>query len=102
MNASIKSETIVAAAVAQSLFITVPAVTLPNGVTVPSFQIGQYICAKGEDGKAIVSATAAPWVEINFADSKDACLAAGCNLITELQALAIAHDIVGVNEFRHC
>lgn len=84
------------APVVEAGFITVPAVTLPNGVTVPSFQVGQYICAKGEDGKAIVSATAAPWVDINYADSRAACQTLGGNLITELQYLAIAHDIANV------
>lgn len=78
----------------ENLFVTVPAVTLPNGVTVPSFQVGQYFCSKNDDGLATVSATAAPWVEVNYHDAVAACKAANLNLITELQALAIAHDIV--------
>ncbi|MFZ3286227.1 MAG: hypothetical protein WA191_05210 [Telluria sp.] len=76
-----------------NLFVTVPAITLPNSVTVPSFQVGQYLCAKGEDGTAVVSATAAPWVRINYAEAGQACAAIGGKLITELQYLAIAHDI---------
>jgi len=42
-------------------FIIVPAVTLPSGTLVPSFQVGQYACGRGEDGKAIVTPEAAPW-----------------------------------------
>jgi len=80
----------------ENLFATVPAVTLPNGITVPSFQVGQHFCSKGEDGLATVSATAAPWVRINYHAAIEACKAAGLNLITELQALAIAHDVAQV------
>lgn len=76
----------------QNHFITVPETTLPNGIVVPSFRVGQYACAKGEDGKASVQPDAAPWVRINFADAKAACEAAGYALITELQWLAIAYD----------
>jgi hypothetical protein len=79
------------------LFITVPETTLPNGAVVPAFQVGQYLCSKGEDGKATVSVTAKPWVRINFADAKKACEDAGFKLITELQCLAIAHNIAQQN-----
>jgi formylglycine-generating enzyme required for sulfatase activity len=75
-------------------FITVPEVTLPNGTVVPSFQVGQYACSKSEDGLAAVTAEGAPWVRINFEEAKAACAAAGFALITELQWLAIAHDVV--------
>jgi len=81
----------------ENLFATVPAVTLPNGVTVPSFQVGQYFCSKGEDGLATVSATTTPWVRINYHAAVAACKAAGLNLITELQALAIAYDVANVH-----
>lgn len=73
-------------------FITIPETTLPNGVVVPSFEVGQYACTQGEDGKAAVTAAAVPWVRINFAEAKAACEKAGYKLITELQWLAIAHD----------
>jgi len=73
-------------------FITVPEVTLPNGTVVPSFRVGQYACTQGVDGKAMVTADAAPWVRINYADAVKACAAAGYQLITELQWLAIAWD----------
>jgi len=73
-------------------FIIVPAVTLPSGTLVPSFQVGQYACGRGEDGKAIVTPEAAPWVSIKYHDAIKACEAAGYRLITELQWLAIAHD----------
>ncbi len=71
-------------------FITVPDTTLPNGITVPSFQVGQYAATKSEDGKLTIRADAAPWVRINYADAKKACESAGYKLITETQWLAIA------------
>lgn len=77
----------------ENLLVTVPAITLPNGVTVPSFKVGQYLCAKGVDCLAVVSASLAPWVSINYAEARAACEAAGMRLITELQYLAIALDI---------
>lgn len=76
------------------LFITVPETTLPNGTVVPSFPVGKYACSRSDDGKAIVVADRKPWVEINYNEAREACTAAGFNLLTELQALAIAHDIV--------
>lgn len=76
-----------------SIFITVPETTLPNGKIIPSFQVGQYLCSKGVDGKAASSPEGTPWVSINFKEAKAACEAAGFNLITETQALAIAHNV---------
>src|ERR1019366_2944319 len=60
-----------------------------------SFEVGQYICSRTEDGKAAVTATGTPWVEINYHDARKVCGVAGFKLITELQFLAIAHDIAG-------
>jgi len=74
------------------LFITVPETTLPNGTVVPSFMVGQYACTQGED-KAAVTADAAPWVRINYHEARALCKKAGYELITELQWLAIAHDV---------
>ncbi|MBC7860316.1 MAG: hypothetical protein H7Z39_16405 [Burkholderiaceae bacterium] len=84
---------------ANNAFVTVPETTLPGGQVVPSFQVGQYLCAKGPMGIPQVAAMSQPWVEINYAEARQACAAAGLSLITELQALAIAHDIVnqGIN-----
>lgn len=73
-------------------FITVPETTLPGGRIVPSFRVSQYICTPGADGKAAVSPKAAPWVRINFAEAKEACIKAGYKLLTESQWLAIALD----------
>jgi formylglycine-generating enzyme required for sulfatase activity len=81
------------ARVAQHLFVTVPETTLPNGTVVPAFQVGQYHCSKGQDGKVAIIASAKPWVEINYADARQACTAAGYALLTELQALAIAYNV---------
>lgn len=74
----------------QNNFITVPEIKLPNGVIVPSFKVGQFVCSQGEDGKAAVTAEGTPWVRINFTNAKAACEAAGLKLITESQWLAIA------------
>lgn len=65
--------------------ITVPETTLPNGLVVPAFQVGQHHATRREDGT--------PWVEINYHDSRAAAERAGLQLITETQCLAIAHDI---------
>lgn len=82
-----------------NLFVTVPEVTLPNGLVVPSFRAGQYYCSKGDNGKAAVNAEGKPWLRINYHEARQACADAGFALLTELQALAIAHDVSqqGVN-----
>lgn len=85
------------------LFVTVPKTTLPNGIVVPSFQVGRYACSKTaafhpgdfSTHKAAISAIAPPWVNIKWHDARKACEAAGYKLLSELQALAIAHDIAG-------
>ncbi len=74
-------------------FITVPQTILPDGSIEPSFQVGQYATTKGADGKATITADCAPWVRINFADAKQACLDAGYKMITERQWLAIAWNV---------
>lgn len=78
---------------ADNAFVTVPDVTLPNGTLVPSFQVGQYLCTRGPMGIPLINAGAAPWVEINYHEARSACEAIDGKLITELQYLAIAHDI---------
>ena len=40
----------------QDLFVKVPQTTLPNGRVVPAFEVGQYLCSKGADGRAICRA----------------------------------------------
>ncbi len=77
-------------------FAVVPETTLPNGTVVPSFLVGRYLCSKSAGGSAIVSRIAAPWVEIDYHAARQACLDAGYQLITELQALALAHNIASV------
>jgi len=75
------------------MFVTVPETTLPNGTVVPTFQVGRYLCTKGDDGRATVNATGKPWVRVSYHDARKACIDAGFKLITELQALAIAWNI---------
>ncbi|MRV72528.1 hypothetical protein GJ700_12490 [Duganella sp. FT92W] len=79
--------------VADNEFITVPDVTLPNGTVVPSFKVGKYLCSRGPMDVAQINATAAPWVHVDHNEAREACKAIGGQLITELQALAIAYDI---------
>jgi formylglycine-generating enzyme required for sulfatase activity len=76
-----------------NLFVTVPETTLPNGYVVRAFQVGQYYCAKGDDGKAVISAEGKPWVGINYAEARAACAAIGGALLTESQALALAWNV---------
>ena len=82
-----------AAALATDIFITVPETTLPGGITVPAFRVGQYVCTQDPAGRDAVTAEGAPWVRINFEEAKAACIAAGYSLITELQWLAIAYNV---------
>jgi len=77
----------------QQNFITVPEVALPNGKVVPSFKVAQYLCSQSNTGDIAVNGASKPWVNISYHDAVSACKAQGFVLITELQALAIAHDI---------
>jgi hypothetical protein len=76
-------------------FIAVPATTLPGGVDVPAFAVARWLAARGPDGQVLLSETAPPWVCISYHAARLACALAGFELLTELQALAIAHDIAG-------
>jgi formylglycine-generating enzyme required for sulfatase activity len=80
------------ATVATDLFVTVPETTLPNGAVVPAFQVGQYLCSLGADGKAAVTAEGEPFVEADYHTARQACANAGYALITETQALAMAYN----------
>ena len=95
MNA-VTENTSAAVPQALSTFVTVPATTLPGGHIEPSFQVGRYLCSKSSAGTAVIDATLAPWVNINYADARAACAAAGFKLITERQAMALAVNIAGV------
>jgi formylglycine-generating enzyme required for sulfatase activity len=92
----------------ENQFVTTPQITLPNGAIIAPFQIGAYLCTRGEKNEAGVSpsdteapvqasvlANFTPWVSINYRDAIKACEAAGFKLVTELQYLAIAFDIAG-------
>lgn len=75
-----------------NLFVTVPEITLPGGIFVPAFRVGQYACSQREDGMAIVTADGAPWVNINFEEAQATCVEAGFALLTERQWLSMAHN----------
>lgn len=73
----------------ENRFITVPEMTLPSGIVVPSFLYGQFACSKGADGKAVITEDGTPWVNISFVEAKAACADIGGQLVTETQELAI-------------
>lgn len=74
-------------------FASVPATTLPGGLHVPAFRVAKYLTSKGDDGRAMISATREPWVNIDYRDANAAAKAAGMALITESQNLALAYQI---------
>lgn len=74
-------------------FVQVPQVALPTGQIVPAFLVGQYHSHRAADGSISVDGKNTPTVNIKYAAAREACTAAGGNLITELQYLAIAYDI---------
>lgn len=74
-------------------FIVVPATTLPCGITVPAFAVARWLAARGPGGRVLLSESARPWVNIGYHAALDACRRAGMGLLTELQALALAHDV---------
>ncbi|THF61432.1 hypothetical protein E6C76_20335 [Pseudothauera nasutitermitis] len=80
----------------ENAFVIVPETRLPDGSIVPSFEVGQYLCSQSTDGRVQVVADAAPWVNINYRAAVAACKDAGFALITERQALAIAHNAAGL------
>lgn len=88
-----------------TMFISIPETTLPSGLNVPAFQVARYpstagaINASGASCKRIgdrqarqadITADGHPWVNINYHDARKAAAAAGYQLLTESQALAIA------------
>ena len=90
MNATSKLEVVV-----KHEFVNVPETTLPNGTIVPEFKVGKYITGRENDQLAI-SETATPWVEIDYYAACAAAKDAGYAMITELQYLALAHNIASV------
>lgn len=77
----------------EQMFITVPERTLPDGIAVPSFKVGKYLCSKGDEDRVALSANEKPWVQINYHDAVAACEAIDAHLLRETQALSIALDI---------
>lgn len=76
-------------------FVTVPETVLPNGTIVPEFKVGKYITGR-EGDQLVINATSQPWVLISFLDAQAEAKKAGLALITELQYLALAHNIASV------
>lgn len=102
-TATATEQSAIAAPAVENLFVTVPETTLPcvikdgiivrPSIVVPAFQVGQYLCSKGADGKAVVAAAGTPWVDITYADARQACVDAGYALLTETQALSLAFNL---------
>lgn len=80
-------------ALATSIYITVPQVTLPDGTVVESFRATKFLSSQAAGGFAVSKEDGKPWVNINYDDARKACLLSGATLILESQALAIAYDI---------
>lgn len=78
---------------ALTTFIEVPEVTLPGGLVVPAFRVSKYLAGHGDGDLPVFGADVAPWVRINFAESRAAAERSGLAVITESQWLAIAYDI---------
>ena len=76
----------------ENLFIPVPKTTIPGGIIVPPFHVGQYICTQ-QDGKAAVTADGAPWLVNTFDEARKACEAAGFKLLTDRQFAALCTNI---------
>ena len=84
---------IVASSLVDSEFVLVPESKLPNGHVEPAFLVARYLSSKGPAGIPQSTPAGEPWIEIDYHDARAACESAGLKLITELQWLALAHDI---------
>jgi hypothetical protein len=83
----------------ENLFTNVPEITLPSGIVVPAFQVGTYLCSKGDDGQPIVVADRKPWVSISYHDAMNVLAnSADLHPLTGTQSLAIAWDIINQDE----
>jgi len=78
---------------ADSEFVEVPEITLPNGHVEPAFLVARYLSSKGPAGIAQSTQGGTPWVEIDYHEARKACEAVSGQLITETQWLAIAWNI---------
>ena len=74
-------------------FVMVPETLLPCGIRVPAFAVARWLAARGRHGRVMLGEDAPPWVNISYHAARRACAASGMGLLTELQALAIAHDL---------
>lgn len=82
-----------AAAAPESLFVTVPETTLPNGLVVPAFQVARYLSSISDDDQLVISATEKPAAYISYHAARELAEKAGYQLIRETQALALAYNI---------
>lgn len=78
-------------------FVTVPETRLVDGSVVPAFQVAQYLAGKDAHGKLVINAEATPWTNISYRQARAVCAAAGYQLITERQWLAIAWTVANLD-----
>lgn len=76
-------------------FVLVPRTVLPCGITVEPFLVARYLASRGRRASVRVEADARPWVNVCYQQARRVCERSGMKLLTELQALAIAHDLAG-------
>ncbi|ADE12175.1 hypothetical protein [Sideroxydans lithotrophicus] len=74
-------------------FIQVPAIALPNGAVVPSFQMMKYIAGRGPADIPVSTSDAEPFINISYFDADAKAESAGYKQITALQSLAVSWDI---------
>ena len=84
---------VLVAGVLSAAFVMVPPTLLPCGTRVPAFAVARWLAARGPGGQVVLDPGLAPWVDIDYHAARAACAASGYGLLTESQALAIAHDL---------
>ncbi|ADE12180.1 hypothetical protein [Sideroxydans lithotrophicus] len=78
---------------ADSEFIVVPQVTLPDGLVVPSFKVAKYPMSRRANAIPVSVASDKPWSRVSYHSACAVSARVGLQLIRETQALAIAYDI---------
>jgi hypothetical protein len=98
MNSVSQQTEVAVAEQIENMFVPVPETTLPDGTVVAAFQVAKYFSGRNiVSSHVVISAGAAPWTRISYFDAVAVAEASGLKLLTELQALAIAHDIANVD-----
>lgn len=75
----------------QDAFCCIPATTLPSGLVIPGFELGQYLCSRGPENKIAVCANNEPIRQLGYFEAREACHRAGFRLLTIRQMIAIVY-----------